>query len=104
MSEEKSILVIDDEAAICSAFRRFFEPRSWRVRVAATGREGLAAYRERPADVVFLDVRLPDGNGLDVLDELRSRDGEARVIVITAYGDMKTVMRSIEGNLADLPL
>ena len=101
MREEKSILVIDDEAAICSAFKRFFEPRSWHVRVAATGREGLAAYQNQPADVVFLDVRLPDGNGLDVLDELRGRDAEARVIVITAYGDMKTVMRSIEGKAFD---
>jgi len=99
--DEKSILVIDDEESICTAFEKFFRRRGWGVRVAASGAGGLAEYKHRRPDVVYLDVRLPDGNGLDVLDELRTVDPDARVVIITAYGGMKTVMRSIEGKAFD---
>jgi len=99
--EHKSILVIDDEESICTAFEKFFGRRGWDVRLAASGLDGLAAYRTRRANVVFLDVRLPDGNGLDVLDELRTLDPDARIVMITAYGGMETVLRSIEGKAFD---
>jgi two-component system nitrogen regulation response regulator GlnG len=99
--DEKSILVIDDEESICTAFDKFFRRRGWDVRVVASGAEGLEEYRRRRPDAVYLDVRLPDGNGLDVLDKLRSIDPDARVVMITAYGGMETVMRSIEGKAFD---
>ncbi len=101
MTAKRSVLVIDDEASICDAFRRFFGHRNWDVFVAASGREGVAAYNEHRPDVVFLDVRLPDGNGLDILDELRTADPDAKVIIITAYGGLNTVMRSMEGKAFD---
>ncbi len=95
------ILVIDDEEAICFAFRRYFEERGHTVRVAATGRAGLAAYAERPSDVVFLDVRLPDMDGLEALDGLLEADPDARVVVITAYGSLETVTRALRGQAFD---
>ncbi|MDP6634611.1 MAG: sigma-54 dependent transcriptional regulator [Phycisphaerae bacterium] len=100
-SDKKSILVIDDEESICTAFSKFFGRRGWDVRVAASGADGMDAYRRQRPDVAFLDVRLPDSNGLDVLDELRSLDPDACIVMITAYGGMKTVMRSIEGKAFD---
>ena len=101
MSTAKRILVIDDEPSICSAFKRFFGSRGWAVDLAATGQAGLAHHQQQRPDVVFLDVRLPDGNGLDVLAELRAADPDARVIVITAYGDMDTVMSAVHGHAFD---
>ena len=101
MGDRAAILVIDDEEAICFAFRRYFEPRGCPVRVASTGAAGLAAYTEEPADVVFLDVRLPDVDGLEVLERLCARDPQARVIVITAYGSLETVTRAIRGRAFD---
>jgi DNA-binding NtrC family response regulator len=95
MPEPTSILVIDDEEAICFAFRRYFEKRGLRVAVAATAREGLARLRETGADVIFLDVRLPDADGLDVLERIRAEDPRAAVIVITAYGSLETVTRAL---------
>jgi DNA-binding NtrC family response regulator len=100
-TDKKSILVIDDEESICTAFSRFFGRRGWDVRVVASGADGMDAYLRQRPDVAFLDVRLPDGNGLDVLDELRSIDPDAKIVVITAYGGMKTVMRSIKGKAFD---
>ncbi len=101
MPEPPDILVVDDEEAICYAFRRCFEARGWRVRVAGTGAAGLAAYRAAPADVVFLDVRLPDANGLDVLGELLAHDPACRAVVITAHGSLETVRRAVEGRAFD---
>ena len=101
MSETRSILVIDDEESICRAFERFFGARGWRVRSVATGAAGLAAYADRRADVVFLDVRLPDRNGLEVLDELNRLDERACVVVITAYGDLETVVQAVKGKAFD---
>ena len=66
----KSILVIDDEEAICYAFQKFFGARGWRVDVAACAQEGLASYQMHQQDVVFLDVRLPDRSGIDLLKDL----------------------------------
>ena len=99
MKQTKSILVIDDEDSICLAFRRFFEERSWQVRAAASADEGLAAYLQSPASVVFLDVRLPDRSGLDLLGELAA--SKADVVVITAYGGLDTVVRAIQGKAYD---
>jgi len=101
MSDPARILVIDDEEAICFAFRRYFEPRGFRVCVAPTGAAGLAEYARQPAEVVFLDVRLPDGDGLDVLTRLCERDPQARVVVITAHGSLETVTRAIRGRAFD---
>ena len=101
LSEKNSILVIDDEESICTAFGRFFEGRGWAVRVAASGGAGVAAYREARADVVFLDVRLPDGSGLDRLAELKGIDPGACVIVITAYGSLETVRSAVQRSAFD---
>jgi DNA-binding NtrC family response regulator len=89
MPDPAKILVVDDEEAICFAFRRYFEPRGFRVHVSPTGAAGLADYRKDPADVVFLDVRLPDQDGLDVLSQLCESDPRVRAIVITAYGSRR---------------
>ncbi|MCE5326592.1 MAG: sigma-54 dependent transcriptional regulator [Planctomycetaceae bacterium] len=94
---DRTLLIIDDEESICFAFERFFSRRGWSVRVASTAAAGLAAYRKAAADVVFVDVRLSDGSGLDVLESLLKDDPAARVIVMTAYGTLETVTRAVRG-------
>ena len=101
MTQRARILVIDDEESICFAFRRYFESRGTAVAVANTVREGRQRYFELRPDVVFLDVRLADGNGLDLLDTLRRDDPDACVIMITAYGSLETVTRAIRNKAFD---
>ena len=100
-NDARHILVIDDEEAICFAFRRYFERRGFTVTVAATGKEGERQFAEARPDIVFLDVRLPDANGLDVLERLRKIDSRACVVVITAYGTLETVTRAIRQKAFD---
>jgi two-component system nitrogen regulation response regulator GlnG len=94
---QPTLLVIDDEESICTAFERFFSPRGWRVTQAATAEAGLAAWRSACPEVTFLDVRLPDGSGLDLLDQLAADPRASAIVVMTAYGDMSTVLRAMQG-------
>jgi two-component system nitrogen regulation response regulator GlnG len=101
VNAQRSILVIDDEESICLAFRRFFERRGWAVHVTASGLKGIDLYRQARPTVVFLDVRLPDSNGLDVLAKLRAEDPHAHVIIITAHGSLAVVMQAVQGKAFD---
>ncbi len=95
------ILVIDDEESICFAFGQFFTKRGMAVETAATAARGLELCRKLTPDVVFLDVCLPDRNGLDVLDEIRGICPGAKVIVITAFGSLEVVTKAIAGKAFD---
>ena len=99
MEPSQSILVIDDEDSICLAFEQFFSRRQWKVYLAATAAGGLALCKQAAPDVVFLDVRLPDRSGLDLLPDLRALN--ASVVVITAYGGLQSVVRAIQGKAFD---
>ncbi|OGV73438.1 MAG: hypothetical protein A3K19_13880 [Lentisphaerae bacterium RIFOXYB12_FULL_65_16] len=101
MKRGTKILVIDDEEAICFAFQRYFGNRGATVAVAPSCLQGLEACRRTPPDIVFLDVRLPDGNGLDLLEPLRRHAPDCRILVVTAFGTLDTVTRAIQGKAFD---
>lgn len=90
MSERCDLLIIDDEESICFAFRRYFEARGRTVAVASNGDEGLRRFDAFRPRLVFLDVRLPDCNGIELMGTLRQRDPAALVVIITAYGSLST--------------
>ncbi len=96
VSSEKSILIVEDEHSIRYALRRFLAGRGWCVREAATVREAHTALDECAPDVVLLDIRLPDGDGLDVLQRVGREAPAAKTIMMTAYGTLDTVTRSLE--------
>ncbi len=98
---KKRLLVIDDEESICSAFQAFFEPRGWKVETCASGRNGIQRFQDFDPTLVFLDVRLPDIDGLEVLRRLRELDAEAKVIVISAYGSLETITQAVKGQAFD---
>ena len=100
-SPAATILVIDDEASICFAFERFFGARGYRVLSAGTGAQGLALCRSELPDILFVDVRLPDADGLDLLEELHSMVPDSCIIVITAYGSLNAVTRAIREKAFD---
>ena len=82
------ILVIDDEATIRWAIEQTLRTAGHEVVVAETAAEGLTLFRQTRPDVVFLDIRLPDQNGLVVLKEIEDEPGqETAVIVMSAFGE-----------------
>ena len=91
------ILVVDDEASICWAFRESLGDEGHHVEVAASVEEGLTIAAAGPLDAVVLDVRLPGVDGLTAMGAFRERIGAAPIIVITAFGNLETAVRAMEG-------
>ncbi|MDY0163975.1 sigma-54 dependent transcriptional regulator [Desulfobotulus sp.] len=81
------ILVIDDDVDFCDTMASLIRRMEYDFHAVHTLREGLAFLGERAVDVVFLDVRLPDGNGLDAIPRIRASEGGPEVIILTGLGD-----------------
>ena len=82
-----AILIIDDDQMLSNALRLKFESMNHAVICAETIKDGLAAAIKHSIDVIYLDVRLPDGNGLDALQNLRQSASLPEVIIMTGLGD-----------------
>jgi DNA-binding NtrC family response regulator len=91
-----SVIIIDDEAAIRESLETLLEFEGYAVESAATGEEGLAKLAEHSFDLVLLDFALPDRNGLEVLADIRARDPQLAVIMITAYGTVDNAVRAMQ--------
>jgi two-component system nitrogen regulation response regulator GlnG len=97
----KHILIIDDEEAVCWALERALVREGYQVAVTASAEEGLElAARQRP-DAIILDVRLPGMDGLTALGRLRQLTQDAPVIVVTAFGNLNTAVKAVEGGAFD---
>ena len=91
-----NILVIDDDDSNRESLEMYFSEEGFNVTTASTGREGVRRYRDNPADAVILDIRLPDMEGFDVLDDLKAQNRDVKVIMITAFHDEKTIRRALD--------
>ncbi len=91
-----SVLIIDDEASIRESLQTLLELEGFTVETAASGEEGLAKLAEQPMDLVLLDFALPDRNGLEILRDIRDRDPELGVIMITAYGTVENAVAAMQ--------
>ena len=92
----KSILIIDDDPLIRKTLSSHLSRQNFEVHLAEEGEEGLAEYAECVPDLVILDIRLPDMDGLEVLRKIRDRNKNACVVIMTAYDDMKTTVEAIK--------
>ncbi len=90
-----TILVIDDDTHVRRAVRDYLEDMGRVVREAATGLQGLEAFRESPPDAVLLDLRMPEMHGLDVLAALRELAPHTPVIVLSGAGVMEDVISAL---------
>jgi DNA-binding NtrC family response regulator len=91
-----SVLIIDDEAAIRESLQTLLEFEGYTVDTANDGIEGLTRLNERPFDLVLLDFALPERNGIEILQEIRERDSELPVIMITAYGTVENAVNAMQ--------
>ena len=95
------ILIVDDEASICWAFRESLSDLGHHVEVAASAEEGLRIAGASSLDAVVLDVRLPGMDGLTAMRAFRERIGQVPIIVITAFGNLETAVRALDGGAFD---
>src|SRR3982751_4263829 len=96
MARKGSVLVVDDEEIMRDVLETLLSAEGYRVDLAKTGEEGLDADGRRAYDVVLLDVSMPGMGGLRALEELLKLDGDAVVIMITAYATFDTAVAAWE--------
>lgn len=90
-----SVLIIDDEPGILTTVANVLTDEGFTTLQAANGDKGLALFKEEQPDVVFLDIWLPDRDGLELLQELRDIDSRAPVIMISGHGTVSTAVKAI---------
>ena len=93
-----NILVIDDERMIGDLMSRVIMRMGHTVRQATTLKEGLLAARLEDFAVIFLDVQLPDGNGLSQLPLIEKLSSKPEVIVITGFANLEGIEQAIKSN------
>ena len=95
------ILIIDDEPSILESLNMFLTEKGHRVVTAETGTTGLALFLKKSFHVVIMDIRLPDVNGLDILQSMMAEKKPSKIIMITAFQDMETTISAIKRGAFD---
>jgi two-component system, NtrC family, response regulator AtoC len=98
---KSKVLIVDDEPSIARSLTRVLEDRGYQVRSAPTGKEGLAEAEAWRPQIILLDVKLPDTDGLDLLPKIRRVEPTAQVIVLTAFADTKVAVQAIKRGAVD---
>jgi CheY-like chemotaxis protein len=91
-----SVLVVDDEDQIRWVIREALEQAGYAVEEARDGKEGLARYRSNPADVVLMDILMPDQDGLESIMTFRCEFPASRVIAMTGGSDMIGILNFLD--------
>ncbi|HEY0083081.1 MAG TPA: sigma-54 dependent transcriptional regulator [Pyrinomonadaceae bacterium] len=90
------ILVIDDESSITGALQVILEEQGYEVQTAASMLEASRLLGGRPFDLVFTDLRLPDTNGMEVLERIKTENPDTEVILMTAHGSLEIAISAIK--------
>lgn len=98
-SNKPTILIVDDEAGPRDALKVILRPL-FSIRLAENAKTALAILSQEPIDLVTLDQRLPDCQGIDLLRDIREKYPDIQVIIITGYGSLKSAMEGIRHGAA----
>ena len=101
IGDDKSLLLVDDDEAFVRRLARAMEKRGFEVETAESVREGRAIAMARPPAYAVVDLRLEDGNGLDVVEAIRERRPDSRVVVLTGYGAIATAVAAVKIGATD---
>jgi two-component system, response regulator RegA len=93
---DKSLLIVDDDRPFSTRLARAMEGRGYMVRVAESVADGIAAIESEPPAFAVIDMRLGDGNGLDVIERLKNRRPDARGVILTGYGNIATAVTAVK--------
>ena len=102
MVENKhTILIADDDEVMCQTLSDVLKKMSYDVSSIQTGNDALSLLQDNGFDLILLDIRLPDINGLDILKKIKEIDSDPFVIVMTAYADVQTAVTAMKAGAYD---
>jgi two-component system, response regulator RegA len=93
---DKTLLLVDDDKPFLTRLARAMETRGFDVRMAESVAEGIQQVNKSAPGYAVVDLRLGDGNGLDVIEALHASRPEARVVVLTGYGNIATAVTAVK--------
>ncbi|GAB1580635.1 MULTISPECIES: ActR/PrrA/RegA family redox response regulator transcription factor [Phyllobacteriaceae] len=96
IGSDPSLLLVDDDKPFLQRLARAMESRGFQVTTAESVEEGIAAVKNSAPAYAVVDMRLGDGNGLDIIEAIRSRREDTRAIVLTGYGNIATAVNAVK--------
>lgn len=101
IGEDRTLLLLDDDDAFLKRLAKAMEKRGFDVEMAGSVAAGKAIATARPPAYAVCDLRLEDGNGLDVVEVLRERRPDCRIVVLTGYGAIATAVAAVKIGATD---
>jgi two-component system response regulator RegA len=101
LPEERTLLIVDDDRPFRERLARAMQSRGFEVSIAETVRDGITIARETPPAFAVVDLKLEDGNGLDVVEALHEKRPGSRVVVLTGFGNIATAVAAVKFGALD---
>lgn len=101
LDEDRNLLIVDDDKPFLNRLGRAMEARGFTVRLAGSVAEGMSEVAQAAPAFAVVDMRLEDGNGLDVVAALRDARPDARAVVLTGYGNIATAVSAVKMGATD---
>ena len=98
---DKTLLIVDDDDPFRNRLGRAMESKGFKVSLAKSVEEGLISARNSPPGFAVVDLRLLDGNGLDVIEEIHKLKPDSRVVMLTGYGNLPTAVSAVKAGAID---
>ncbi|MGB2534091.1 MAG: response regulator transcription factor, partial [Candidatus Puniceispirillum sp.] len=98
---DKSLLILDDDAPLRNRLKRAMEARGFDVVDAGSVAEGIELVRTSVPAYAILDMKLEDGSGLTLVQELRKRDDKCRIVMLTGFGNIATAVAAVKAGALD---
>lgn len=99
--KKKKILIIDDEVQMCDLFRKGLIKEGYEVITALSGPLGIEKVKKEHPDIIFLDLKMPEMDGIETLGYIRNVDKNVVVIILTGYPSMDTALKAYYLNIYD---
>ena len=101
LGHDVSLLVVDDDRIFGNRLARAMEQRGFKPEIAESFAEARKKIRAKPPAYAVVDMRLKDGNGLDIIERLQSKRPDARAIILTGYGNISSAVTAVKQGAVD---
>lgn len=93
------ILIVDDQKGVRRLLEELFKKEGWDVKVASDGQEAIGMVEERLPDIILMDVKMPNMNGLEASQLILQAHSQVPIIMMTAYGEIEIVKKALEAGV-----
>ncbi len=93
------ILIVDDQKGVRRLLEELFKKEGWDVNVAADGKEAINKVAEKLPDIILMDVKMPNMNGLEASQIILENYGTIPIIMMTAYGEIEVVKKALDAGV-----